>query len=365
MLTQFPKMPLQKNILKAITISIGAHLIIILLLAKLIQTQRLLMKEEQPKILVSFQFLPKELRITARKRVKVRSPLLLNPRRNMAANTRFSTEREDTIEQPKIFPVLAKVAQTNPLLADLNTSDVALTDSLNSTIKLDGVFLPKSDYSRSAGDLLKDRRSFFRNKHTFVTKKLLPEAKSIDLFPIETSLVKIARNIVSHSKNIVDIVLLIDGSRSMRNDIESVQNHLRGMTDVLNLEHIDFTIGVIIFRHHRGYGLLGWDFEVTQQTKSISQITKVLEKVRCIGGEKAIDSIYRAAGEVKFRDGAERTFILVTDEYLAGNYKPVKVLERLRSKKISLSIIGRKEQAQKSLAHQTSGIWLPIDSLKF
>jgi hypothetical protein len=68
---------------------------------------------------------------------------------------------------------------------------------------------------------------------------------------------------------------------------------------------------------------------------------------------------------VKFREGAERRFILVTDEYLAGNYKPGRLLERLKSKKISLSIIGRKEQAQKKLAHQTSGIWLSIDSLKF
>ena len=182
---------------------------------------------------------------------------------------------------------------------------------------------------------------------------------------MDTSLVKIARNIVSHSKNVVDIVFLIDGSRSMRNDIESVKRHLHSMTDVLKLENMDFTIGVVIFRHHRGYGLLGWDFEVTKQTKAIGRITKVLEKVKCIGGEKAIDSIYRATEEVKFREGAERRFILVTDEYLAGNYKPGRLLERLKSKKISLSIIGRKEQAQKKLAHQTSGIWLSIDSLKF
>ena len=358
-------MPLQKNILKALTISIGTHLIIILLLVQLIQTQKSFMNSEQSKIPVSLQYLPRELRITPRKRVRVRPPILPDPRRSIAAETRFSTEREDIIEQPKISPIMVKSVKINQFLADLNASDVSITDGLDSIIKLNRGFPPKLGYSRSTGDLIKDQQPFFRSKNTFVTKKLLPGVKSINLFSTNTSLVKIARNIVSHSKNIVDIVFLIDGSRSMRNDIESVRNHLQSMMDVLNLENMDFTIGVVIFRHHRGYGLLGWDFEVTQQTKSIGQITKVFDKVRCIGGEKAIDSIYRAIEEVKFREDAERRFILVTDEYLAGNYRPAKVLEKLKSKQISLSIIGRKEQAQKFLAHQTSGIWLPIDSLKF
>ena len=358
-------MPLQKNILKALTISIGTHLIIILLLVQLIQTQKSFTISEQSKILVSLQYLPRELRITPRKRVRVRPPILPDLRRSIAAETRFSTEREDTIEQPKISPIMVKSIKINQFLADLNASDVSITDGLDSIIKLNRGFLPKSGYSRSTDNLIKDQQPFFRSKNTFVTKKLLPGVKSINLFSTNTSLVKIARNIVSHSKNIVDIVFLIDGSRSMRNDIESVRNHLQSMIDVLNLENMDFTIGVVIFRHHRGYGLLGWDFEVTQQTKSIGQITKVFDKVRCIGGEKAIDSIYRATEEVKFREDAERRFILVTDEYLAGNYRPAKVLEKLKSKQISLSIIGRREQAQKVLAHQTSGIWLPIDSLKF
>ena len=358
-------MPLQKNILKALTISIGTHLIIILLLVQLIQTQKSFTISEQSKILVSLQYLPRELRITPRKRVRVRPPILPDLRRSIAAETGFSTEREDTIEQPKISPIMVKSIKINQFLADLNASDVSITDGLDSIIKLNRGFLPKSGYSRSTDDLIKDQQPFFRSKNTFVTKKLLPGVKSINLFSTNTSLVKIARNIVSHSKNIVDIVFLIDGSRSMRNDIESVRNHLQSMIDVLNLENMDFTIGVVIFRHHRGYGLLGWDFEVTQQTKSIGQITKVFDKVRCIGGEKAIDSIYRATEEVKFREDAERRFILVTDEYLAGNYRPAKVLEKLKSKQISLSIIGRREQAQKFLAHQTSGIWLPIDSLKF
>ena len=358
-------MPSQKSILKALILSISIHLIIILLLAKLIQTQKLFMSNEQPKLLVSFQSHPKELRITPRKRVKVRSPILTNPRRNIVKETRLSTEGEASIEQSKILPILAKPTKISPFLADLNANDVSVTDGLDSIIKFNDVSPPASDYSRATGDFRKGFRPIFRNKNTFVTKNLLPETKRIDLFPMDTSLVKIARNIVSHSKNVVDIVFLIDGSRSMRNDIESVKSHLHSMTDVLKLENMDFTIGVVIFRHHRGYGLLGWDFEVTQQTKAIGRITKVLEKVKCIGGEKAIDSIYRATEEVKFREGAERRFILVTDEYLAGNYKPGRLLERLKSKKISLSIIGRKEQAQKKLAHQTSGIWLSIDSLKF
>ena len=210
-------MPLQKNILKALTISIGTHLIIILLLVQLIQTQKSFTISEQSKILVSLQYLPRELRITPRKRVRVRPPILPDLRRSIAAETRFSTEREDTIEQPKISPIMVKSVKINQFLADLNASDVSITDGLDSIIKLNRGFPPKSGYSRSTDDLIKDQQPFFRSKNTFVTKKLLPGVKSINLFSTNTSLVKIARNIVSHSKNIVDIVFLIDGSRSMRN----------------------------------------------------------------------------------------------------------------------------------------------------
>ena len=353
----------QKSILKALVLSIGIHLIIILLFSKLIQTRKSLVISEKPKLLVSLHFRPKELRITPRKRVKVRSFILTDPRRNIKPEIQLSTEREAPIGQSEILS-LAESTQTSPFLASLSANNVSVTDGLDSVIRLGVVSPPISRYDRPTGDLHKGVRPAFQSRNTFVTKKLLPENHRNDLFTIDTSLVKIARNIVSSSKDIVDIVFLIDGSRSMRNDIESVRNHLQSMVDVLNLENMDFTIGVVIFRHHRGYGLLGWDFEVTQQTKSIGQVKKVLKKVKCIGGEKAIDSIYRATEEVKFRVGAERRFILVTDEYLAGSYKPEMVLDRLKSKKISLSIIGRKEQTQKKLAHQTFGIWLPIDSLR-
>ncbi|MBB17668.1 hypothetical protein CMK22_20565 [Candidatus Poribacteria bacterium] len=354
-------MPSQKSILKALVLSIGIHLIIILLFSKLIQTRKLLVIGEKPELLVSLHFLPKELRITPRKRVKVRSFILTDPRKSIKPEIQLLTEREASIRKPEIFS-FAESTQTSLFRASLSTNNVSGTDGLG--IKLGAAPPPILRHDRPAGDLQKGFRPTFQSRNTFVTKKLLPDNQRNDLFTIDTSLVKIARNIVSSSKDIVDIVFLIDGSRSMRNDIESVRNHLQSMVDVLNLENMDFTIGVVIFRHHRGYGLLGWDFEVTRQTKSIGQVKKVLKKVKCIGGEKAIDSIYRATEEVKFRVGAERRFILVTDEYLAGSYKPEIVLDRLKSKKISLSIIGRKEQTQKKLAHQTFGIWLPIDSLR-
>ena len=161
-------MPSQKSILKALILSISIHLIIILLLAQLIQTRKLFMSSEQPKLLVSFQSHPKELRITPRKRVKVRSPILTNPRRNIVAETRLSTEREVSIEQSKILPILAKPTKISPFLADLNANNVSVTDGLDSIIKFNGVSPPASDYSRATGDFRKGFRPIFRNKNTFV-----------------------------------------------------------------------------------------------------------------------------------------------------------------------------------------------------
>ena len=76
-------MPSQKSILKALVLSIGIHLIIILLFSKLVQTRKSLVISEKPKLLVSLHFRPKELRITPRKRVKVRSLILTDPRRKI------------------------------------------------------------------------------------------------------------------------------------------------------------------------------------------------------------------------------------------------------------------------------------------
>ena len=181
----------------------------------------------------------------------------------------------------------------------------------------------------------------------------------------DLALAKIARNILStRTSDKIDIVFLIDSSQSMRNDIEAVRDHLSQMINLLQAEKLDFTVGIVAFRSSAGYGLLGWDFEVTPQTNSVATIKKVLSGIKCRGGEKALDALVRASDKVEFRKGAERRFILVTDEFVSGGYSAKEVLAKMQSEKIHVDVIGRDENFQKLIAQRTAGIWLPISSLK-
>ena len=181
----------------------------------------------------------------------------------------------------------------------------------------------------------------------------------------DLALAKIARNILStRTSDKIDIVFLIDSSQSMRNDIEAVRDHLSQMIDLLQAEKLDFMVGIVAFRSSAGYGLLGWDFEITPQTNSVSTIKKVLSGIKCRGGEKALDALVRASDKVEFRKGAERRFILVTDEFVSGGYSAKEVLAKMQSEKIHVDVIGRDENFQRLIAQRTAGIWLPISSLK-
>ena len=181
----------------------------------------------------------------------------------------------------------------------------------------------------------------------------------------DVALIKIGRYLLkTRSSDTLDIVFVIDASKSMRNDIDAVRNHLNQMTDLLEAEGLNFTVGLVAFRDGTSFSLLGWDFQITPQTTSIQEIKRKLAAIRCRGGEKALDALVRAAAEIKFRRGAERRFILVTDEYVSGSYSPKTVLRKLKSKKIGVNVIGRDEPFQKLLVQGTGGLWIPISSLR-
>ena len=181
----------------------------------------------------------------------------------------------------------------------------------------------------------------------------------------DVALVKIGHHLLkTRQSNTIDIVFVIDASKSMRNDIDAVRNHLNQMTDLLETGGLDFTVGLVAFRDGTSFSLLGWDFQITPQTTSVKEIKKKLAAIQCRGGEKALDALVQAASKVKFRKGAERRFILVTDEYVSGSYSPKKVLRKLKSKKIGINVIGRDEPFQKLLVQGTGGLWIPISSLR-
>ena len=180
----------------------------------------------------------------------------------------------------------------------------------------------------------------------------------------DLALTKIGKHIVTNrSTDLVDIVFVVDGSGSMKNDIDAVREHLNNMTDLFDSAGLDFTIGVVAFRAGTGYGLLGLDFEVIPQTRSIAQVKKVLSQLKFRGDENGLDALIRAADEVEFRRAAEVHFIFVTDEYVSGAYSSMDVVMKMKTSRIKVDVIGRDEPFQKFIAKSTGGLWLPISSL--
>ena len=60
----------------------------------------------------------------------------------------------------------------------------------------------------------------------------------------ELVFLQIGRAIVSQSEaNLVDVVLLVDASNSMQDDISAVINHLSHMVEVMEPAKLDFNFG--------------------------------------------------------------------------------------------------------------------------
>ena len=177
-------------------------------------------------------------------------------------------------------------------------------------------------------------------------------------------LARIGQHIVTNrTTDIVDVVFIIDGSGSMKDNINAVKKHLNRMTELFDNAELDFTIGIVIFRHSTAYNMLGWDFEVIPQTRSVAKVKRALAQVKCRGGEQAVDALMRAADEIQYRKNADVHFILITDEYVSGNYSATDVLTKMNDCKIKVDVVGLDEPFQKFITRTTGGIWLPISSL--
>ena len=150
----------------------------------------------------------------------------------------------------------------------------------------------------------------------------------------------------------VDIVFLLDTSGSMEGNIRAVGNHLSDMADMFVESGLDFTLGIVKFRYVK--------FLVFPQTKDISKYQRLLKNVKCGGDERAYDAIVKAIGMVQFRPGAQRRFIVITDEKMKGSYPILKVLKRCQEAHIKLDVIGIDDRMDKYLARQTGGMWYAV-----
>lgn len=191
--------------------------------------------------------------------------------------------------------------------------------------------------------------------------QLYPEA---DL-PFIKALEEIAGHVVKVRKSHkVDVVFIIDTSESMQNDIDAVRRHLNRMIDRFELAGMDFTLGVVRFHHSLVYEWLGMDITISPQTSNVNEIREILRSIRVSGNERALDALMKAMSKVKFRPGADRHFVLVTDEYVRGTYPVPEVLKAAKRAGIAIDVLGRNEVFQRTIAEQTGGVWAPIEKVR-
>ena len=183
--------------------------------------------------------------------------------------------------------------------------------------------------------------------------------------PFIQALEEIARHVVKVRKSHkVDIVFIIDTSESMANDIDAVRRHLNRMIDRFQLAGVDFTLGVVRFHHSLIYEWLGMDITISPQTSNVDEVRETLRSIKVSGGERALDALMKSISKVEFRPGADRHFLLITDEYVKGTYPVPEVLKAAKRAKITIDVLGRDEVFQRTIAEQTGGIWTPIKKVR-
>ncbi len=158
------------------------------------------------------------------------------------------------------------------------------------------------------------------------------------------------------SERVVDIVFLLDISGSMIDNIRAVGRQLNAMVTAFEEKGVDFTLGIVIFRYLEG------DTIIHPQTRDSERYKRLLTThvVAAAGDERAHNAIVKAIRRVKFREGANRRFILVTDEASKGSYKLLDVLRQCQQNQIIVDVIGINHTTHRALSSKTGGLWYPI-----
>ncbi|MCY4401701.1 MAG: VWA domain-containing protein [Candidatus Poribacteria bacterium] len=160
----------------------------------------------------------------------------------------------------------------------------------------------------------------------------------------------------SETDSIVDIVFLLDISGSMIDNIRAVGRQLSQMATVFEEKGIDFRLGIVIFRYLEG------DTIIHQPTWDVERYKRLLTThvVAAAGDERAHNAIIKAIRRVKFRDEADRRFVLVTDEASKGSYTLLDILRQCQQNRITVDVIGINHMTHRALTTKTGGLWYPI-----
>ena len=154
----------------------------------------------------------------------------------------------------------------------------------------------------------------------------------------------------------VDIVVMLDYSRSMGGKSQVIMLGLSTLIGRLDILPIKYRIGLIRFAEAKDAIKVINGAVVTQMPLNESMLETYMEDP--FGGdEHLIDAIVEGVPKVKFSPYASRFLLILTDEPTTGKYPPERALRLCQSLGIRAYVIGHPGPTdfQKTLAEQTGG----------
>ena len=188
---------------------------------------------------------------------------------------------------------------------------------------------------------------------------------------IGKSLVEIAQRASRQSANqMVDLVLVIDGSLAMKGPGRTVEERVVDMANAFEGSIIDYQFGLVWFQN------AGKTSQITVKPLQAGLI-EIEDNFRNLPPPKfkgkaaghGLDAIMKGFEELQFRSDAEKHLVVVTNSKLKTswgggdeqNHIVGKILDWCKRDKIQINIIGISEEIQVQLADYTGGKWYAID----
>ncbi len=156
----------------------------------------------------------------------------------------------------------------------------------------------------------------------------------------------------------VDIVIMLDYSRSMGGKSEAIMLGLSNLIGRLNLLPIDYQIGLIRFAEPKDAIKSINGVDVTQMPLGETDI-RILMELPFGGDEHLTDAIVKGLPRIRFRGDARRFLLVLTDEPSTGTVPPEQAIVLCQSLGLRAYVIGvpREGDFQLKLPKQTGGLF--------
>lgn len=160
---------------------------------------------------------------------------------------------------------------------------------------------------------------------------------------------------------IVDVVVMLDYSRSMGGKSQAIMLGLSTLIGRLSIFPIKYRVGLVRFAEAKD-AIKVIDGVVVNQMPLNEVVIESLLEDPFGGDEHLIDAIVEGLPKVKFSPYAKRFLLVLTDEPTTGKYSAEQALKLCQSLGVTVYVIGHPNTSdfQTTLATETKGLFFPM-----